>query len=1028
MQNNTLYRHFILIILFIFSLAMAQKDTITVGIYDNPPKIFLDSAGNPKGLFPDLLDQIARKEQWHIRYVKGTWKECLNRLENGDIDILPDMAYSRKRAKRFAFTEQTVYVNWTGLFSDSSSLVHSLSSLSGKKVAVMRGSIHTEGENGIKALLSELNINAYYMECNSYKEALQAVSEGKAEVAAVNQLLGQTYSDSFSLVSSSITFNPIELKYAVSQYNETGKKQLKKIDEHLLNMKKSKQNSYPRSYEEIVTAYLSPDKKEKRSSSFFDLSKDEEEWITQNQILRVGVDKNYAPYSFLNARGEYVGIIPDLLQYIANRSALRFDIVDGLSWTEILDGAKEGNIDIIATIVQTPERTEYLNFTSPYIPTPLVIMGRFQDSTISQASDLNGRTIALVEGYSSSERVLSEHPQISPHYVNSIEEALEALSMGKADAYVGVLGTSLYITRKKGISNLKVITNYADGSNAQQLGVRKELTQLHTIMNKVISRIPETKKVQIFNKWIPVQQSHSPDELLSLTAAEKKFIEEHPLLTIGVDPNYPPIEFIDKQNNLKGVTADLLNLLTLRTGLQFDHTGSSSWAENMKLMKEGKVDVFSYIVATPERKRHLLFTKPYNQSTRMIFARKDEPFLTDLNKIAEKKVCVIEGYATVDYLKERGLLQNTIEVPNMEMAVSAVSNGEADVFIGLLLPTTFTIQSMGINNIKVIGQVPEKIELSMACRKEYPELQSILNKALATITDEEWNRMKQKWFSVTIEHKMDSRIIWRTLIGAALVLLLVLLWNRSLTVQILSRKRAEEQLRKETVLKENLTHMIIHDMRNPLQVLNSIIDLLEMTDSEDERAQYMDYIRANTAILMNMVSDVIDTEKIKDVGILIEREQTDIVTLTNSVLTDMHLIRKEIHYSLKSDKNRITILCDTVLVKRILQNLLVNSFKYTKSKITVMIHLSISDVIIEIHDDGPGVPEEFRQTIFDKFSQVPDKKAKRTYSTGLGLTFCKLAVEAHGGTIGVSPKEEGGANFWFTLPLMKQSINRGKKG
>lgn len=1028
MQYSTSKKVIILLILCILGIAGAQIDTITVGIYDNPPKIFLDSSGKAKGLFPDLLEQIARKEQWHIQYIKGTWKECLNRLENGDIDILPDMAYSKKRAKRFAFTDQTVYVNWTGLFSNRSSTIHSLSSLSGKKIAVMRGSIHTEGENGIKALLSELGINVYYMECASYKEALLAVSTGKADVAAVNQLLGQTFCDSFSLEHSSITFNPIELKYAVSQYNEKGKAQLKKIDEHLLKMKMGKQRNYPRSYEEIVTAYLRPDKKEKRSSSFFNLTEDEEEWISKNQILRVGVDKNYAPYSFLNARGEYVGIVPDLLQYIANRSALRFDIVDGLSWTEILEAAEKSEIDLIATVVQTAEREEYLNFTQPYIPTPLVIMGRVQDSMIHKAEDLNGRTVVLVKGYSSSERVKAEYPDITELYVNSIEEALETLSMGKADAYVGVHGTSLYVTRKKGISNLKVIGNYADGSNAQQLGVRKELTELHSIMEKVISRIPETKKVQIFNKWIPVQQSNSPDELLSLTAEEKKFIEEHPVLTVGVDPNYPPIEFIDKHNNLKGVTADLLNLLTLRTGLQFDHTGSSSWAENMQLMKEGKVDVFSYIVATPKRKRHLLFTKPYNQSTRMIFARKDEPFLSDLDKLSEKKICVIEGYATVDYLKEQGLLQNTIEVPNMEMAVSAVSNGEADLFIGLLLPTTFTIQSMGINNIKVIGQVPEKIELSMACRKEYPELQSILNKALATITDEEWNRMKQKWFSVTIEHKMDSRVIWRTLIGAAMVLLLVLLWNRSLSVQIQSRKRAEEQLRQETVLKENLTHMIIHDMRNPLQVLNSIIDLLEMTHSEDERAQYMDYIRANTAILMNMVSDVIDTEKIKDVGIMIEREQTDIVSLTNSVLTDIHLIRKEIKYSLKSDRARITLLCDTVLVKRILQNLLVNSFKYTKSEITVMIHLSTRDVVIEIHDDGPGVPEEFRQTIFDKFSQVPHQKSKRSYSTGLGLTFCKLAVEAHGGSIGVSPGEERGAKFWFTLPLMKPNVKGSKKG
>jgi signal transduction histidine kinase len=129
---------------------------------------------------------------------------------------------------------------------------------------------------------------------------------------------------------------------------------------------------------------------------------------------------------------------------------------------------------------------------------------------------------------------------------------------------------------------------------------------------------------------------------------------------------------------------------------------------------------------------------------------------------------------------------------------------------------------------------------------------------------------------------------------------------------------------------------------------------------------------------------------------------------------------------LQLPENEIVITCDRQLIKRVMGNLISNALKFTgeeTGEISISVKKSSGMVRVSVADNGYGISPEYLDKIFDKFAQVQIRKEHKRNSTGLGLTFCKLAVEAHGGEIGVSSELNKGSEFWFTLPLSAPGVS-----
>ncbi|MFH1552157.1 MAG: PAS domain-containing sensor histidine kinase [Candidatus Omnitrophota bacterium] len=225
--------------------------------------------------------------------------------------------------------------------------------------------------------------------------------------------------------------------------------------------------------------------------------------------------------------------------------------------------------------------------------------------------------------------------------------------------------------------------------------------------------------------------------------------------------------------------------------------------------------------------------------------------------------------------------------------------------------------------------------------------------------------------------------------------------------------------------KDSLTHMIVHDLNNPLMVVSGRLQLLKMDEESFNQKQKENL---NSALLSSeglkgMISNLLDISKMEEGKLTLRPERFRIGDLAKEVLEQMSVIAQSGDKSVSLDVTEAMpdISADKELIRRVISNLINNAIKHSPSKGTILVKAFFNqddgNVHIQVKDSGEGIPKEYLDKIFDKFVQVEDKKAKM--GRGLGLAFCKMAVEAHDGKIWVESELGKGSTFNFTIPEKK---------
>jgi signal transduction histidine kinase len=217
---------------------------LKVGAYENSPKIYSDANGKFVGFFPTLLGYMAEKESWELEYVNGTWTECLDRLEKGEIDMMVDVAYSESRALIYDFNNNSVFNNWGIIYTDLDTTLDSFLDLEGKTVAVMNKSTHTVGENGIISLITSFEIQCTLHYVSNYQQVFEAIDSGIAETGIVNRLFGKTFENDYDVKSTSLIFNPRELRLAFPKGAALNDLLIPKIDTYIVELKNDPTSVY----------------------------------------------------------------------------------------------------------------------------------------------------------------------------------------------------------------------------------------------------------------------------------------------------------------------------------------------------------------------------------------------------------------------------------------------------------------------------------------------------------------------------------------------------------------------------------------------------------------------------------------------------------------------------------------------------------------------------------------------------------------------------------------------------------------
>ena len=226
--------------------------------------------------------------------------------------------------------------------------------------------------------------------------------------------------------------------------------------------------------------------------------------------------------------------------------------------------------------------------------------------------------------------------------------------------------------------------------------------------------------------------------------------------------------------------------------------------------------------------------------------------------------------------------------------------------------------------------------------------------------------------------------------------------------------------------KEELTHMVIHDLSNPLLAISGIFELLLMRNDNFTENQINLFKKGLSSCeqIKSMIQNMLDIYRMEEGKIELHRVGTDIVQITKQTI-EMFLLSlelKEIKLTLSSEENLPRVMVDPVMINRTISNLLSNAIKYTprggEIKLKLFYDSNINSICFQIEDSGEGIPAEYREKIFDRFEQIKMRhKGIISGSCGLGLAFCRLAVGAHGGRIWVEGNDSKGSKFCFTIPV-----------
>jgi signal transduction histidine kinase len=230
-------------------------------------------------------------------------------------------------------------------------------------------------------------------------------------------------------------------------------------------------------------------------------------------------------------------------------------------------------------------------------------------------------------------------------------------------------------------------------------------------------------------------------------------------------------------------------------------------------------------------------------------------------------------------------------------------------------------------------------------------------------------------------------------------------------------------LRESERLRESLTNMVVHDLRNPLTALLGGLDILRLTLGEqmsDDQKRMLENARRSGHTLLGMVGELLDLAKMEAGKLNLNVKPNDLCTLISESIdltrSLVEIEELEIRTMLCDDVKSVP--CDRQLISRVVANLMSNAIKHTPpgGTISIVARQRGNAAAVSVSDTGPGIPPEYQERIFEKFGQV-EQPGKERRGTGLGLTFCRMAVEAHGGRIWVESEVGHGSTFHFTLPM-----------
>jgi len=736
------------------------------------------------------------------------------------------------------------------------------------------------------------------------------------------------------------------------------------------------------------------------------LTKKEREFIVQHPKILLGTGDSWEPYSIKRPDGKIVGFDQDILNLVNKMTGANFVLQHG-DWATMQELAKERRIDGLATLTMSKERKEFLNFSDRYtflIKNVYVKQGN--PKNIRSLKDLEGKTISVHKGNIADEKFAKSIKSAKIIYSPTQLDMLKEVIYGEADATSGN-GATEYMMAKLGLPYMK--NAFAlDYRQSLHFAVRNDWPEAITILNKGLRAITEEKRIALHSKWF-AQVNNFVRNHLNLSPQEQNYLNSKEHITMCVDPDWEPYEFIDKYGNHKGLAADFMQLIEKKINKKIKLIKTKTWEESLKFIQKQKCDILSFVNQSSDRDRYLNFTPTIYSEPTVIATQSSVAYLDGFGALEGKTIGLVKGYITDEYITKHYPKIKIKYIKNYEEGIALVSEGQINAIVNSLLGTAHLIRKSNLIDIKIAGKAKLLNKHRIGVIKEDGVLHSILSKAVQDISQKEKDKILSNWISVKFEQGYNYTLFWQML--SVVILILIALYYRQYTINKLNQKlQAKMEVQLQAIIEKD--HMIFeqnkliamgemieniaHQWRQPLSQINSAVMLIDLDLKQNQSSNpniesKLLEIESLTKYLSNTIDDFKDFYA-KD-------KSRELFHVTDAINKALSIINASLRYhkiklitqidqsleinSLINELQQVIL----ILLNNAKDALISRNIKAPQITIELLKHKD--HIIIKVSDNAGGVEPKHLSKIFEPYFTTKHK----SQGTGLGLYIAKLIIE-----------------------------------
>ncbi len=766
--------------------------------------------------------------------------------------------------------------------------------------------------------------------------------------------------------------------------------------------------------------------------------------------FKISYDPNYAPFSY-KQDDKPAGLLIDIWKLWASYNNYTIEFVDGVLWEDSINLVKTENVDFFLGTKQCSDWMYCSNIF--YSMKSTFFLLKENDFNIYEKTNL---TIGII-GNDYEELLLKTFPKAKIVVYEDYIDSINALKNLEIDTiYDDKLAIEFFTVQNNLFHLIKPLLNLSINNDIHVIANNKEKID---IFNQGLLKIPINQLLELEKKWLSNEnESYYPyfKQQISLTKEEKDFLEKNKI-KISVSNAWEPFTFKSANSEAVGISAEYWNLIANKLDLKYENVFFETFSKQLDSITNKDADIIYSVGETPNRKEYSIFTKEYAKFPISIATKKDQNFIENISILNDKKIAIGNNFTAHNILKDKYPNLNFILVNSVKDGLELVSENKAYAFVDIQPVLLYNINKYGFDDLKISGNTGSDFHIKFMIRNDYPILESILNKAISSISLDELNQIITRWNNVQFQTNFNYELFWQILIIIFIILLAFI--SRTLTLkklndslslkveektkklhemnknlEILVGKKTKELIYKENILNHQskmaamgeMIENIAHQWRQPLSIISTVATGAKLKKdfnslSDDDFYETMDIINNSAQHLSSTIDDFrnfFSNEKevtTFDVNIPLEK----VLYLMSSKLKNrnINIVRNVQEATISSFINEFI-----QVILNIVNNAL-DAFEENNQEhkhIFINIYKNDKTVILLIKDNAGGIREEIIDRIFEPYFTTKHK----SQGTGIGLYMSMEIIKKHmQGNLTVSNKEYSyenerfvGAEFRIELP------------